>query len=35
MGIPYDISSCIDLAKRRAALVATLEIQSRQRHYNY
>lgn len=29
MGIPYDIISCIDLAKRRAALVATLEIQSR------
>ena len=28
------ISMCSDLAKRRAALVTTLEVQSRQRHYD-
>lgn len=32
--VPCDISRCINLAKRRAASVATLEEQSHERHYN-
>jgi hypothetical protein len=35
MTVPCEISRCFNLAKHRAALVATLEEQSYERHYNY